>query len=47
MVEKGIDLLVVMEILGHTKIETTMRYSHPVPKRKKEAINILNEYSMN
>ena len=34
LVEKGIDLLVVMDILGHTNIETTMRYAHPIPKRK-------------
>ncbi len=44
MVEKGIDLLVVMDILGHTKIETTMRYAHPVTERKQAAINILNSY---
>lgn len=44
MVEKGIDLLVVKEILGHTMIETTMRYAHPVPARKLAAINILNDY---
>ena len=45
LVEKGIDLLVVMEILGHTKIETTMRYAHPTPKRKSDAINVLNLYN--
>lgn len=45
LVEKGIDLLVVMEILGHTKIETTMRYAHPTPKRKSDAINVLNFYN--
>ena len=44
LVESGIDLLVVQEILGHSKIETTMRYAHPVPKRKLEAINVLNSY---
>jgi integrase len=45
LVEKGIDLLVVKDILGHAKIETTMRYSHPVPKRKLEAISVLNSYN--
>ena len=45
LVEKGIDLLVVKEILGHSNIETTMRYAHPVPKRKREAIDVLNSYS--
>ena len=45
LVEKGIDLVVVKEILGHSKIETTMRYAHAVPKRKLDAINVLNSYS--
>lgn len=40
LVEKGIDLLVVMDILGHSKIETTMRYLHPIPKRKSDAISV-------
>jgi integrase len=44
LVESGIDLLVVQEILGHSKIETTMRYAHPVPKRKLEAINVFDTY---
>lgn len=45
LVEKGIDLLVVKEILGHADVKTTMRYSHPVPKRKLEAIDVLNSYN--
>jgi len=44
MVEKGIDLLVVKDVLGHTMIETTMRYAHPVPERVQDAINVLNNY---
>ncbi len=44
MVEKGIDLLVVKDILGHTMIETTMRYAHPVTERKLAAIDVLNNY---
>jgi len=39
---KGIDLTVVQEILGHSKITTTQRYAHPVPQRKLEAIDILD-----
>lgn len=42
---KSLDLLVAMEILGHSNIETTMRYAHPTPKRKSEAISVLNSYN--
>lgn len=42
MVESGADLLVVQEILGHDNIQTTMRYAHPVPENKKQAINYLS-----
>ncbi len=44
LVEKGIDLVVVQEILGHSKITTTQRYAHPVPERKMQAIEILSSY---
>lgn len=39
MVECGIDLVVVKEILGHSDIKTAMRYIHPVPKIKLKALN--------
>ena len=45
LTECNIDLVVVKELLGHSKIETTMRYAHAVPKRKIEAIEILNSYN--
>lgn len=45
MVEKGIDLVVVKEILGHADLTTTQRYSHPVPKRILEAIKTLENYT--
>lgn len=45
LVEKNIDLFVVQDILGHSKITTTQRYAHPVPQRKLDAIEILNNYN--
>lgn len=44
LVESGVDLLIVKEILGYSNIETTMRYAHPVPELKQIAINKLNSY---
>lgn len=44
LVEKGIDLRVVQEIMAHSTIITTQRYMHPTPKRKLEAISVLNSY---
>lgn len=44
LVEKGIDLAVVQDLLAHSNIQTTMRYAHPVPKRKLEAIQALDMY---
>jgi integrase len=44
LVEKGIDLRVVQEIMTHSTIVTTQRYMHPTPKRKLEAIEVLNSY---
>lgn len=44
LVEKGIDLRVVQEIMAHSTIVTTQRYMHPTPKRKLEAILVLNSY---
>ena len=41
MVMGGIDLVTVKEILGHSTIEMTMRYSHPTPENKRKAVEVL------
>ncbi len=41
MVMAGIDLVTVKEILGHSKIEMTMKYAHPTPENKRRAVNVL------
>ena len=45
MVEKGIPLPVVQDIAGHSKIETTMRYTHVIPEQKIQAIEVLSTYN--
>lgn len=41
MVTGGIDLVTVKDILGHSKIEMTMRYAHPTPENKRKAVAVL------
>jgi integrase len=41
MVEAGVDIVTVAEILGHSDIKMTMRYVHPTPENKSKAVNVL------
>jgi len=41
MVMGGVNLVTVKEILGHSSIEMTMRYSHPTPENKRKAVDVL------
>ncbi len=45
LVDKGVPLPVVKEILGHSKIETTMRYVHTTEEQKLNAMAALNSYN--
>jgi site-specific recombinase XerD len=38
----GIDIVTVSKLLGHSKIQTTMRYSHPTPEALKTAVSALD-----
>jgi integrase len=42
LVMAGVDLRTVQELLGHKKIDMTLRYSHLAPDHKMRAINILD-----
>ncbi len=43
MVMSGVDLVTVKEILGHSSIEMTMRYSHPTTDGKMSAVKALEK----
>jgi integrase len=48
LVMKGIPLSSVRELLGHSKMEMTMRYAHLSPTKKREAVEVLdNLYKKN
>ena len=42
LVLSGVDIVTVSKLLGHSKIQTTMRYSHPTPKALKSAVETLD-----
>lgn len=42
LIEKGVDLITVAEILGHSKLTTSLIYSHTDKEKMIRAVNILN-----
>jgi integrase len=40
----GVDLPTLKELMGHSSITLTMRYVHPTPAHKKEAIEKLRNW---
>lgn len=41
LVERGVDLITVKELLGHSSVRTTERYTHTHKEEKKRAVDVL------
>jgi integrase len=41
----GVDLATLKELMGHSKVSTTMRYIHPTPQHKREALLKLESFN--
>jgi site-specific recombinase XerD len=42
LIEKGVDLITIAAILGHSKLTTSLLYAHTDKERIVKALNILN-----
>ncbi|UCH85780.1 MAG: tyrosine-type recombinase/integrase, partial [Candidatus Latescibacterota bacterium] len=38
LVLAGVDLATVQQLMGHASISTTMKYTHPAPQHKRDAV---------
>ena len=46
LVEKGIDLITVKDLLGHSSVKITERYTHSFQDQKRKAVNLLHNCDM-
>jgi integrase len=42
----GVDLPTLKELMGHSTITMTMRYVHPTPEHKREAVRKLEQFNI-
>jgi integrase len=41
LVQKGVPLNTVRDLMGHSDIRMTLRYAHPAPDQRREAVDLL------
>ena len=41
----GVDLPTLKELMGHSTITMTMRYVHPTPEHKRDAVRKLEQFN--
>ena len=41
LLERGVDIRIVQELLGHSNVKVTERYTHTNQARKYDAVNLL------
>ena len=42
----GVDIATIKELMGHKDVKMTMRYSHPTPDHKKQAVELIKLKTM-
>src|SRR5438874_13087711 len=42
----GVDLATLKELMGHSQISMTMRYVHPTPEHKRQAVRKLEQFNI-
>ena len=42
----GVDLATPKELMGHSQISMTMRYVHPTPEHKRQAVEKLEKFNV-
>jgi integrase len=42
----GVDLATLKELMGHSQISMTMRYVHPTPEHKRQAVQKLEQFNV-
>jgi site-specific recombinase XerD len=47
LVQSGVDLYVVKELLGHKTIAMTMRYAHHYPESLRHGVDVLDKFGHN